>query len=191
MWRRAVAGGASRRHVRPWTCAGIARACVCWFLLAAAPGGLSRAGRSRGARHRDMRRCRAIEDSGGDRGSESIRFGELGRCSDLRPSRRVRLSPQGCGQSGNPSTGPPYCIGRPSGSVAVSQSRLHRGVVALAAPWVQIPSRTALAMSCPREGSRSAAYPPARGPGARAPAGRHRWWRNLWRASRACGRGAA
>jgi hypothetical protein len=79
----------------------------------------------------------------------------------------------------------------PPAPVAVSQSRLHRGVVALPARSVQIPSRTALTEDDPRVGSRSAQIRRPRWRGARALPRGHRWWRNLWRASGACGRGAA
>src|SRR3990172_9866352 len=56
-----------------------------------------------------MMRHGALEDPGGDRGSESIRF-KPGRCSDLRPSLWIQLSGPAWGQSGEP-VKPPIRMG--------------------------------------------------------------------------------
>ena len=73
------------------------------------------------------------------------------------------------GQTADPSTGPPYCIGRPSGSVAVSQSRLHRGVVALAASSVQIPIAHGTREERSPRGIEECGLPPAPAGAARVP----------------------
>jgi hypothetical protein len=108
--------------------------------------------RSRGARHRVMGRVGRLADP--ERRSrervDSVR--KLGRCSDLRPSRRVCCPSQHGGRATILSTGPLDPRAGPSGSIAVSQPRLHRLEVALPARGMQIPSRTAPRGGDPRAG---------------------------------------